>query len=625
MANGAHRRQRAGLGRSLRLLAGAVLAFELVYLVLANGFLHSDWGRQTLNRRPQSLAIAWQRAWTWLPGIVHVRGLEVRGRGRRADWSATVDRGRMAILLPALLRRHFRLLGGRADGAEVDIQVRPANAAPLPPPRRRAWRVSLEGLAVESLRRLRLNDHEVRGRGRAAGWVRFQVRGPMEMELTSISLAGARLLDGEATAAEALRLDGRLRVDPFVIGEDTVQDLLAGLTATIEVETEASSLGFLAAYLEAAPWLRLGGSGHLVASLEANRGWLAPGSRVTLQGPTLETELFGLHATGEGRLTGRVPDGAAHTELAVELPSFAVRRQTDSALMLEGEDLRLVVTNDSNAIDRPAQGLTVSVDLPPTRIPDLAVYSVYLPEATGLAITGGNAELAARLTYSTLEHNGDGWLRLTGSQVEAAFGEVRIWADLALDARLAEARLEEGQVDISGSRLEIDRVRTRQGDRQRDSGWWGRIELPRGRLRLPRGDPAAASAILEGELAADLRDTGPLVALLEQHVPRLAWMDGLLTVHDVEARSEVRVASPRLALADLRVTGGRKGRLEILGQLDLARQDPAGLVFARWGGLSAAVSLDEGERDWKLIGSRRWYDEAARAYRSRRTAAAVEP
>ena len=77
------------------------------------------------------------------------------------------------------------------------------------------------------------------------------------------------------------------------------------------------------------------------------------------------------------------------------------------------------------------------------------------------------------------------------------------------------------------------------------------------------------------------------------------------------------------SLADLRVTGGKKGRLEILGQLDLAPQDPSGLFFARWGPLSAAVSLAEGERDWKLTASRRWYDAGAVAYRAARSARAA--
>lgn len=609
--------------RLARVLLASGLVLELLYLAGANAFLATQWGRDSLNRRPETLAVSWQRAWSWMPGLLHVRGLEVHGRARRAEWRTTIERGRMVVVLPALLMRHFRILRGQAHGAEIEIRMRPAVAKPRRPGPGRPWRVSLDGLVVDSLRRLRVNDHEIRGAGQAAGWARFQVRGPVALELTTLSFENAVLLDGGETAADALRLDGRLRVEPFVVGEGGARDLLAAVSGVLRLDTEASSLGFLAAYLEGAPWLRLGGSGHLTAEVAVAGGRLAPGSRLALEGPTVTAELFGLRATGEGRLAGVVPAGSTRTELTVQLPRFAVSRQADRAVLLEGENLELLVTNDSNAIDRPAQAIALGLVLPPARVPDLAAWSTYLPEAAGLSLTGGTAEIEAELGYSTARRSGDGWLRLHGRQVEAAFGAVDLRADVVLDGRLSDIQLEEGRIDLAGTSLEIDRVSTREKGRQRDSGWWGRMRLAAGRLALARGGPPATPAQLEGEVTAELRDTGPLLALLEQQLPRLSWLDGVLTVHDVTASTRLRIEGPRISLADLEVSGGRKGRLEILGQLDLAPVDPTGLLFARWGRLSAAVSLAEGERNWKLTRSRRWYDEKVRAYRS--PPAAVSP
>jgi hypothetical protein len=320
-----------------------------------------------------------------------------------------------------------------------------------------------------------------------------------------------------------------------------------------------------------------------------------------------------------------VPAGSSHIELTVQLPRFAVSRQADRAVLLEGENLELLVTNDSNAIYQPAQGIELGLVLPPARVPDLAAWSTHLPEAAGISLTGGTAELEAKLGYSAATHGGNGWLRLRARQVEAAFGALDLRADLLLDGRLTDIRLEEGRIDLSGTVLEIDRVRTRQQGRLRDSDWWGRMRLASGGLELPRGASPAAPALLEGEVTARLRDTGPLIALLEQHVPRLSWLDGVLTVHDVAASTKLRTEAPRISLADLEVSGARKGRLEILGQLELAPAEPNGLLFARWGRLSAAVSLAQGERTWKLTRSRRWYERKVRAYRSLPPARPTKP
>lgn len=606
--------------RLVTIVVGLVVVLELAYLVAANGFLRSDWGHRTLNRKPEKLTISWESAWTWLPGVVHVRALEIKGKARRAEWRTAMDSGRMLIYLPSLLGRHLRVVRGRAFGAEIEVEVLEPPEAPRPPKTKRPWRVSLNGLEVEPLRLFRLNDREIRGGGRAAGWARFEVRGPVEFDLASLAFNNTVVLDRGVIAAEALFFDGKLRMDSFVVGEDTIEDLLAGLTGTILLETEASGLGFLASYLHQVPWLHLGGSGHLTADLEVTNGWIAPGSKLALEGPMIGADLFGLSATGEGRLEGLVPESGSHTELSVRLPRFSVSRQLDGARLLEGSGLEVVVTNDSTAIDRPAEGIELTVEVPPTLVPDLAAFSLYLPEATGLEVVGGVGELEAKLTYSATERSGDGWLRLQGRQVQARFRDVDLRADVRLDSRLSDARLEDGHIDLSGTRLDIDKVRTREKGRLRDSGWWGRIRIPKGKLVKNLGAPESPPAVIEAALTAELRDTGPLVALLEQHVPRLSWIDGLLTVHDVKVSSNVGIRGPRISLGDLEVTGGKKSRLELRGELDLAQKDPSGVFFARWGKLSAAVSLAEGDRNWKLTRSRRWYEKSLTAYRSLRKA-----
>ena len=138
--------------RLVAIAVGAIVVIELLYLAGANGFLHSQWGRETLNRKPEKLAITWQRAWTWFPGVLHVRDLEISGRARRAAWRTAIDNGRMVIFLPSLLRRHFRLREGHAQGGEIEVEVLPPPETPRPPksgaPGGSAWTTSRSSLCV---------------------------------------------------------------------------------------------------------------------------------------------------------------------------------------------------------------------------------------------------------------------------------------------------------------------------------------------------------------------------------------------------------------------------------------------------------------------------------------------
>ena len=179
----------------------------------------------------------------------------------------------------------------------------------------------------------------------------------------------------------------------------------------------------------------------------------------------------------------------------------------------------MIVTNDSTAIDRPAQGIALAVELPPAHVPDLAAFSFYLPEAAGLEITGGTAQLEASLNYSATTRSGDGRLRLSGHQVAAAFHEVDLRADVLLDSRLTDARLEDGHIDLSGTRLEIDEVRTMEQGRCATAAGGGGSRFPGAGWSRPSAIRPSAPARIEADVSAELRDTGPLVALLQQHLP----------------------------------------------------------------------------------------------------------
>jgi hypothetical protein len=424
----------------------------------------------------------------------------------------------------------------------------------------------------------------------------------MELDVDELRYEGARLDTGDEVAADSLQLDTRVSIAPFVVGDDAIGDILAGTTGDLSLDAQASGLGFLAAYLGGVPWLELGGQGHLQIDLEVTDGWMAPGSRLDLVGPTVTARYFDLEARGEGTVHGLVPENAGHTEIKVLLDQFSVVRPDDGARLLQGKGLDVRINNDSTAIDRPADGITLQVDLPLAEIPNFSSFSPHLPEASGLSLTGREGTISADFVYSALERSGKGSVEFKGERVEAEFGDVTLRSKVRLEANLGEMRLDEGRLDIAGSRLSIEETEVSQDGRVRDQGWWGRLHLEEGTWTNAQTEESDEAGVLEGQIVADLRDTGPLV---------------------VTATTRARNQGSILSLEGLEVTGGEKQRLEILGELDLEEKNPTGVFFARWGPLTAAVALEEGERDWKLTRSRRWYDAKAQAYRAEDTDASA--
>ncbi len=534
-----------------------------------------------------------------------------------------IDRGRAWFWLPSLARREVRVLGGRLEGAEIEVDPRPKDEAPR---RRRAgpgWRVVLGELDAEGLRRVRVGDHELAAAGASTGALRgrasFQARGPMQLHLERLVFADAVVRSGGREVARRVRLDAGLDSRPHRIGAQGLADFLAGVDGSLELHAETDNLGFVAAYLRRVPWLRLDGAGDLAVDAELGEGALLPGSRLTFRGEDLRADFFDFTARGGGRLEGQVAEEGGGLRLAVALPRFDLHRARDGAALLAGRDLETRVTTTSAAVYEAPAGLAGRVSLPSARVADLSLLGSYLPPGLLLRLDGGRAELSAELDYDTVAGSGSGRLALDAREVAGAFGDAAFAGDLALHAESRSLDLVAGRFDVSGSRLEVAGGRFARGGKVRSTGWWARVEVPAGRVTLaPSGAEGTPTAMaIVADLDATMLDTAPLVVLLEQRLPRLAWFDRLLTVQDVGLSATLAARGPALGLYGVEATGG-EGRLEIRADLDLDGPATSGAAYVRYRALDASLVLDDGRRDWGLVKARRQYDEAAASRREAR-------
>jgi len=106
------------MGWRPRVLVVAIAGWA-VWLVLANLFLLPAIGPALIARHPERFHIGWDRAWSVLPGLAHVRGFECGGHTRNRLWRVRVERGRVLVNLPALDLRTFHGLWPRATGGDV--------------------------------------------------------------------------------------------------------------------------------------------------------------------------------------------------------------------------------------------------------------------------------------------------------------------------------------------------------------------------------------------------------------------------------------------------------------------------------------------------------------------------
>lgn len=70
---------------------GIVGGLWLVYIVVANAALRSQWARNTANANPQTLQAGFSSAWTILPGVVHMSKVTGFGQFTGLQYKGQID------------------------------------------------------------------------------------------------------------------------------------------------------------------------------------------------------------------------------------------------------------------------------------------------------------------------------------------------------------------------------------------------------------------------------------------------------------------------------------------------------------------------------------------------------
>lgn len=637
-------RLRRALSMFLR-LAVALVLLGVVALVGVNLFLNLGLERM-INQRPERVQVTWGQAVMVVPGRVHVRDLQIRGQGRADQWLITAAGASGRIQLSALAEQTFHAEHLRGHGVSVryrrrvDAPVEPDPAAdgvpptlieapptdppiaglsnppepdpealyPVPGPR---WIVRLDDIQVDELDELWFGPYRVTGAMRAAADLSIvdptvDVTGRALLEGVEVEVGGvplARNIVGEADVVID-RLHRRARL----------AEALAALDIDTQLTAEVEDLRFLDYYLQATPWLTVSGVGQVELAARLHDGQLQPGSTMTAALPDLVARIRSNEITGGGRARGEVvvdEDGAALGRLAVDFDDFAVTQDADEVPLVRGAGFHVELESGNLAIGEPLSDLRVMVDLPRSVVPDVTLYNRFLPAETGMSLRGGTAQAHGQLRSEGLDGRTTGDLFISSEHVDARLDDLTITGALDLHGRLADARLDEGRYDLSGSELRLRGVgvvdEARRDKDDGDRSWYADLRVVSGTVQV------GAPVYLDTSLELTCRDSAPFIAAFAQKKDLPRWIHGLLSVKDIDGQARLRLGQSTMSFAPLEVRGGDHYQVDV--EYERAGSSSAGVLFARAGLLSVGVELGAGGSKVRLLGARRWFDDRRKAMR----------
>lgn len=295
----------------------ALIALELVYLLAANLALSTGIVRRAISAYPESMLVTHGRAYTILPGRVHLSDFAMRMQDRNIQFHLTIAHVRVDVRLPALLRGtfhgdhvrcegvSFRFVHRVRDAAGMEARLaayppipglaRPALFQVPPPPAATKeeidslWTVRLDDV-VASVRELWFLEYRWEGTGRVTG--RFELSPVRRLRVgpAELTLDGGDLRAGPHVVSKALLLRLGASVESFDVQAFDGMEVFRPISGSLRLEAMDFSPGLLALHLDG---LTARGSGRLVVDAHLESGRLGSGTRIDLEMERARAELDG--------------------------------------------------------------------------------------------------------------------------------------------------------------------------------------------------------------------------------------------------------------------------------------------------------------------------------------------
>lgn len=405
----------------LRVLIG-LLFIILLWVAGSYWLLNSQWLPTRISQF-EGIDIRWEQGASRHPGRWEVEGLYLAREDEALPISIEAERATLSLSLLALLR------------GELHIDT----------------------LDAAGIRRLTVGDIALEADGQLQVAETTLSRDTLAIPNVSLAITNGRLvrLSDQATLVRAISLnaDATLKTMPpaDATSGELNPNLLAALSAQLQLDAQADAWDVFMPYLDALPWLTLEGRGALTGELELTAGKLRPGSELMLDAPLLRLTV------DEQRL--RAPTDSLRWILADDPPpSHTATGEGQVHLTVENDQLHFSTQlADVELADTHPYAEHTELRLA-TQIPNQRLDQLDLPTSATLALQGDITRLDILDRYLSPGVEGQGSEGQASEEKNSELESIHLsgHGHIEAAASIHQSRLYDAQLSIQAPALAAD-------------------------------------------------------------------------------------------------------------------------------------------------------------------------
>jgi hypothetical protein len=530
---------------------GGLLVLEVLYnTVLLTGLLATVINHLT-HEHPR---VEWSRAWSVVPGRVHVRNLKLQQeKASGSSWQLQMDEVKVDLSLLSLLKRTLRADSLDVRGLRVQVRSSPQETAeekPREPPSDDPWKLLLHGVRVQEVHEVKLKALRLTGITSASGSLELVPRHRVSVRDARVQLGPGELAYEEAVIARIDQGSGEFSLETQRQGPDKGLDLITGLTGgRFQFTATHPALNELSRFTSGLTGVSLkGGAGKLEVDLHVKEGRLAKGTQLRGSAEPLLLSMGPLSLKAPWRFLSDVYTGEDGLErFGLKLTLGPVRADAGEGLTLETPEVLLLLGAKAPRVDQ----------LPP-----------------------------------------DAQLELQAKQLQATWGGATLKGHVHVEADAQRISLQRSKMALHGSQVHLREVSVRTGEDE-ERNWEGTLTFPEATLGL---SPPSA----QGRFSGNFTNAAPFVALLTYKGALPGVLSPLLTANNLNLSGEVALGLEGLKLSKLLANG--QG-LELRGTAQSAGDAPHAVLLVKMGPISVGVETGTGDTHVQVLNASSWYQE----------------
>jgi len=472
--------------RILKIAVAVSAGLTFVYLVGMNAFLETRWFRRSINFSPEQFRVEYARAYSLWPGEIHVEGMNIRGSDGSIQWILRLDRCDFHVQFLDLVHRRFHADHVRGSGVSMRQRFRleqqeatPDIVAAVPPvpgfsdppyleigppiapltdANYRLWSVELDDVDAQHVREIWIHtvryagDMHVRGRWlfRPVRWLEV---GPATVEVNRLDVS----YGPAAPFFTAMHGTIESTVHPFDVRKPQGLEILNYLSAKALLSGFVDKAELLGKIVPTPSLQVAHGEDPLNLQLVLDHGALRPGTHVEISSPASEAliEDLSIYAGIVTELNVGIEQGQSVARVDVGVSNLRVVRQ--DAELARAASISIQLKSRDLDLGKPSIDTgSFAVDMQAMQAPSVAFLRTFLPHEVSLdsGVVHGDGYLEGRLAAESAS----GQVGFTIDDLSMTRGTNRLGANVQGVLKLESGSARDGKVDLSGSRVALEKV-----------------------------------------------------------------------------------------------------------------------------------------------------------------------